>query len=636
MCGICGEISVDGARVPERNVRSMLDGMRHRGPDSEGVFSAPGISAGMTRLAVIDLDGGDQPIDDETRNVSVVFNGEIYNHQALRAWLIEKGHRFRTRTDTEVLVHLWEERGPGLVHELEGMFAFCIHDRARSATFVARDRVGIKPLFLARAGQTIVFASELGVMLRHPRIDARLDGDALVDLFALQYVPGDRTIYRGIRRLMPGCALLVEGGDVREHRYWSIPPDRGSSRGRDEADPSELARLLGDAVENRLVADVPVGVFLSGGIDSAIVSTLAAERSEKRLQSFSVGFETRASGFDERTFAREVADRLGLDHHELTVRADDAARLLPLLIEGWRQPVTDPAVVPTYMLAGLARERVTVALSGEGADELFGGYRRYVLDLRLRGLRHVPGLFAAGRMPGLSALLPERAAQALAALAESDPAARHALWASSASPDVIAALFGADGNRRFSERAAAAFRPGFEEAGSPLAGQLRADQSQWLPHDLLEKVDHTTMARSLEARVPFLDHRIVEWAAGVPDEWKVSKGRTKRILREAFRDRLPETTLARPKRGFDLPLADWLRGPLRADVERRVTKSGLSSWSEIDGAAAEKLRDDHLNGRRNHGLPLFLLWSVAIFLENLERGGTTSPAPLDRVRSLPG
>ena len=612
--------------------------MRHRGPDADGLYEADGLVAGMCRLAVIDLDGGRQPIANEDGSVEVVFNGEIYNYRELRDSLIAAGHRFRTASDTEVLVHLWEEHGEGMLDRLNGMFAFCLHDRRLGRTLIARDRLGIKPLFLAMDGRRIAFASELGVLLHDPQVNGSLDSGRLIDLFCLQYVPGDETPYRHVRKLLPGHYLVVDADGCRIRRWWALPPfeptaglsttpaaseimsaDRSappatSSVATSTACPNhqqqteELESLLDSAVRYRTIADVPLGLFLSGGLDSSVLCALLAEHADGPIETFSVGFDD-AAAWDERRHARVVAEALGATHHEQVVSAEQIALDLPELIAHLRLPVTDPALLPTWRLARFARQHVTVALGGEGADELFGGYRRYAYQHRFAALGRVPGT------RWVEPWLPRRMAQALEALAERHPARNSLIWSSTVGLRLARSLFAPAALESFAERAIGAFERHWPTGTLALEGQLRTDQAEWLPHNLLAKIDHATMAHSLEARVPFLDHRLVEWAARLPASAKIAGPTTKRILRETFGPKLPPSIRNRPKRGFDLPLAEWIRGPLRDLAESTLGTDLQSRWPELQADAVQRMLRRHLDGREDFGLPLFLLVSMATFLE---------------------
>lgn len=619
MCGICGSVSVAGRPVDPAPVRRMLRAMVHRGPDSEGLLEAPGLVAGIRRLRVIDLETGDQPIAAEDGRVRVVFNGEIYNHHELRRDLEANGHRFRTSSDTEVLVHLWEDHGPAMLDRLHGMFAMCIRDdRGEGETFLARDRFGIKPLYWHRDGDVLAFASEPGVLLQHPAVSREVDLDGLLDRYVLQYVPGERTPYRDVRKLPPAHAVRIRGGEVEVRRWWSEPDPAGVPAADEDAAAEELRARLDDAVRERTVADVPLGMFLSGGIDSSAVLATLARHADGPVRTFTVGFEE-AGALDERAHAREVAARFGARHEESVVSAAAIGAWLPRLIERTGEPVTDPALIPTWLLSEFARREVTVVLTGEGADELFAGYRRHVAQHRWGWLGRVPGIGAVGRAG--AGTLPGRTGQALQAIADADPVRNHLRWSAVVGEDVVDGLFGAGAFGRVLDRAARDLRTAFAADGggapSPLAARLRADRASWLPHDLLDKVDRASMAHSLEARVPFLDHRMVAFAASLPDRFRVRGGRGKWILRRAFRGTLPDAILDGPKRGFDLPLDRWLREALRPLAVETFTASGVDRWPGLDRDFAFRMFEDHVAGRRRLGLPLFNLLSILLFLRGV-------------------
>ena len=612
MCGICGSVSLTARPVDPAPVRRMLQAMVHRGPDAEGLLEGVGLVAGIRRLRVIDLESGDQPISNEDGSVAVVFNGEIYNHRELREELRAAGHLLRTASDTEVLVHLWEDHGPAMLDRLHGMFAICIHDRRTGETFLARDRLGIKPLFWSRSGDTLVFASEPGVLLGHPAVSREVDLDRVLDRFVLQYVPGDATVYRDVRRLPPGQMLRVADGEVRISRWWEIPPDDADPDADVEATAAALRACIDEAVAERTIADVPLGMFLSGGIDSTVVLSALARTTDAAVKTYTVGFDGPAA-FDERRYARIAAERFGAEHHELVLSAEEIGGWLPRLVERTAEPVTDPALIPTWLLSEFARREVTVVLTGEGADELFAGYRRYRFQDSWGWLGSVPGTATLGRIGG--ARLPGRSGQALQAVAEQDEVRNHLRWSAVLGEEVVDRLFGDGAFGRTLDRVAPRFRSHFgRSTGGALSRRLRADQHEWLPHDLLDKVDRASMAHSLEARTPFLDHRVVAFAATVPARLKLRSGTGKWILRHAYRDVLPGELLDRPKRGFDLPLDAWIRGPLRPTLTEVLTHDGIRRWPGLDPAAALQLADDHLAGRRDAGLALFNLVSILLFL----------------------
>lgn len=614
MCGICGVIDLSGAPIDVGSVRPMLDALTHRGPDSWGLIEAPGLMAGIRRLRVIDLTTGDQPIRNEDGLVEVVFNGEIYNHDVLRQELLAKGHRFTTRSDTEVLVHLWEERGPEMVHVLDGMFAFCLVDRARRETFIARDAFGIKPLYLREFRGRMAFASEMAALLRYPAPRPTIDPARLVDLVTLQYVPGDKTVFGEVVKLLPGHAIHVRDGCARTLRWFTLPPVASEGGARFDDLAAHLLDLLQDAVRAQAVADVPVGVFLSGGLDSTGLAALLTREAPGRVQSFSVGFADSAA-HDERRFAALASRALGTEHHELVVSADDVAHVLPTAIAHLEEPVLDPALLPTWLLSRFARSEVTVALSGEGADELFGGYRRHLVQERFGWMRTVPGLGPAARAGRRLGVVPARVGQALEALGTSDPVRNHLEWSQTIAGSLTATLFGEDLVREHKSSAEASFAPYFEGDPGALSARLRADLSEWLPHNLLQKVDRASMASSLEARVPYLALPVVRFVAALPDDVKIRGGETKRLLRRAFAEIVPAEILERPKKGFDLPLAAWLRGPLRNLAAERLDERALRLWPGLNAKVAAGLFARHLSGAQDFGLPLFNLLSISIFLE---------------------
>lgn len=601
MCGIAGIVAADARPIDRATVARMLDAIVHRGPDAHGIFEGPGIAAGIRRLRVVDLATGDQPIANEDGSVEVVFNGEIYGFAALRDELEGRGHRFRTRSDTEVLVHLWEDLGPSMLDRLNGMFAFCLLDRRSGDVLIARDAVGIKPLYLRETPAGLAFASELPPVLSLPGPRPGVNPDRLLDLFLLQYVPGASTVHDGVTTLPPGHYRLRRGGRWESVRWAS--PAGPAAEVPDAA--AKLRALLEDAVRLQKVADVPVGVFLSGGLDStAIASLLSREAGE--VETFSVGFPD--PGLDESAHAAAAAAALGSRHHALRLDADEVAQRLPGLVRHLGEPLVDPALIPTWLLSGFARERVTVVLTGEGADELFGGYRRYRWQRRYG---------AAGRVPGaraLARLLPRRPAQAVEALAQPDPVLAHLAWASTCGPTFARTLFGDDRIDRWTASARERFAEYFEGVDR-VEGSMRADLATWLPNNLLSKVDRASMAFSLEARVPFLDRRIVELAGRLPLDWKVRAGEGKVVLRRAVADLVPPTVLRRPKRGFDLPLAAWMRGPLAGLARERFESGALERGLGTAPGVASRLLDDHRAGRVDAGLPLFSLLSIAIFLD---------------------
>jgi asparagine synthase (glutamine-hydrolysing) len=636
MCGIAGVMYADPARPVDRAVlRAQGAAIAHRGPDAEGFLEEPGLGLVHRRLSIIDLAGGDQPIGNEDGSVQVVFNGEIYNYQELRAGLETRGHRFRTRSDTEVLVHLYEEDGDNLVSRLRGMFAFALWDRRRRRLLLARDRLGIKPLYLYRDAGMLVFGSELKAILAHPGVPRRPDPAALEDYLAFGMVPGARSIFAGIEKLPPAHVLSAgpESLGAAPRCYWRLrlePDPRPSAAEWQEAVRAKLA----EAVRLHLIADVPVGAFLSGGIDSGVVVALGAAAASGPLQTFSMGF--REERFNELPYARQVAERFGTRHVEEVV-TPDAAALVDELTRYYDEPFADASAVPTYLVARLARRSVKVVLSGDGGDEVFGGYRRYAHDLGEAAVRRrLPGWFRrrvlgplAGAWPRADWLpRPLRAKTLLTNLALEPGAAyantllrcRPPLRRRLLAPDVRARLNGHDPGAVV--RAGHAHAP----ADDALAGMLAADTAVLLPDDFLVKVDRASMAHGVEVRPPLLDHELFELAARIPSAFKVRRGETKWVLKEACRDLLPAGVVRRPKQGFDVPLDAWFRGPLRELFEDGVLGPGAPAAGLIDVAAARQVYRAHLAGTGRHGDVLWSLLMLARWAERYLVGGASSIA----------
>jgi asparagine synthase (glutamine-hydrolysing) len=627
MCGITGWLALDGApAADEPRLRLMCQAMAHRGPDDTGTGLFGPAALGMRRLSIIDVAGGAQPIGNETGQVQVVFNGEIYNHHALREGLLARGHRFETRSDTEVLVHLYEERGEAFVEELVGMFAIALWDQAAQKLVIARDRMGEKPLYWTRAGGNLIFGSELKCLLAHPAVARRLSPQALASYLALEYVPAPLAILDGVHKLPPGHLLIVEGGEPRVLPYWR--PDT-TPRTPAVAEAEAIAGVdqrLHDAVAGQLVADVPLGVFLSGGIDSSVVAAVAAQQLRAAgagpLQTFAIGFTD--PSFDESAHARAVAAHIGSQHHERILEPGMLPAILPTVTGLLDEPFGDASVLPTYLLAAFARERVTVALGGDGGDELFAGYPTYQAQRAAGYLDRLPGPLVGGLAEAARALvgvLPvnhdnlslDFKLKRFAAALDREPAERHARWLGSFDPEAQAALLTPElraqliGYDPYAQaRAIWAETRGLD----PLARFLAIDQRTYLPDDILFKVDRASMMASLETRAPLLDHRLVAYANGLPSGLKLHGLTTKHVLKRVAAQYVPDAILQRPKKGFGIPVAKWLRGELRGTMTELLAPERLRAAGLFEPAAVEKLMKEHLDGVHDHRKPL---WTLLMF-----------------------
>lgn len=625
MCGIAGLFHpatpkpVDPARL-----RAMIGVQAHRGPDGQGVWTAPGVGFAHARLSIIDVAGSPQPMVDG--EVAVCFNGEIYNYRALRDELRERGAVFHTDGDTEVLLHGWRHWGPAMLDRLVGMFAFAVHDARAGTLFLARDRLGVKPLHWAELPDgAIAFASEMKGILAHPLFRRRPDIRAVEDYLALGYVPDDASIVAGVHKLPAGHFLLIERGRSipRPRQWWYVDFSERESGSAATLGEGLLVHMRA-GVTSRMVADVPLGAFLSGGVDSSGVVALMAEASPRAVRTCTIGFEE--AGHDERGYARTIAQRFATDHVERVVRADDFA-LIDTLVGQFDEPFADASALATYRLCQLAREHVTVALSGDGADEALAGYRRHVFHA---GEERVRGLFPAelrGRLFGTLgryypkadwAPRPLRAKTTLLALGM-DGAEAYARAVGVTSPEWRARLFSAEarsalGGHRAEDRYVAAMRDA--PARDAIDRAQYADLKIWLPGDILTKTDRTSMAVGLEAREPLLDHRLVQYAARLPSAMRVRGGQGKWLMKKALEPYLPRDILYRPKMGFVTPISAWFRGAL-ADEAASLSQSGLlreTGWFEL--AELGRIAADHRAGRADHGRTL---WQMLMLERSLKR-----------------
>jgi asparagine synthase (glutamine-hydrolysing) len=619
MCGIAGfadSSSVETGTGTSRNdadfalAHRMCDVIRHRGPDDQGIHVEAGVGLGMRRLSIIDLSTGHQPIHNEDRTVWIVFNGEIYNYRELRAELEGAGHRFHTSSDTETIVHAYEEWGEAAFERLRGMFGIALWDRPRQTLVLARDRAGIKPLHYAERGGRLYFGSEIKSLIAAGAVDREIDLEALDHYLSFQYVPSDRSMFKGVRKLPPGHLLRWTEGRAEIKAYWRIgvtEPYEGTI-----ADASSTLRsVLADAVRSHMISDVPLGAFLSGGIDSSLVVGLMAEASSRPVQTFSIGFDDPA--FDELTHARTVARHFGTDHHEFVVRPDGLS-ILDRLIDHFDEPFADSSAIPTWYVSEIARQHVTVVLSGDGGDELFGGYERYLPHPRIAQFDRlrIPG---ARRAAGaIWPLLPHgTTGKAFLRHVARDDNGRYLDSISFFQTDEKAALYSADVRRSLGGwDAEASLDARFSRFSSlPLHSRImKFDFETYLPEDVLTKVDRMSMAHSIESRVPLLDNRVIDFAARLPASFKIHNGRRKHVLKEAARNLLPPSILDRKKQGFGVPLGVWFRGGLTGIFSEILDSPRTRQRGYFDPAFIDRIVKEHMSGRRDH-CPR--LWQLLVF-----------------------
>ena len=629
MCGIAGLFHLTTPKpVDPSRVERMCDAMVHRGPDGAGVWTAPGVGLGHRRLSIIDLAGSPQPMHAADGRAVIVFNGEIYNYRELRTELAARGAVFRTDGDTEVILAAWQQWGPACLARLNGMFAFALYDVGQRTLFLARDRLGVKPLhYAALSDGSLAFASELKGLLAHPLLRREIDPLAVEDYLAWGYVPDHRAILKGVHKLPAGHYLLLRHGSPLPApvRWWE--PSFADRRRESAADlEAELLHHLREAVRSRMAADVPLGAFLSGGVDSSSVVALMAEMSGSPVKTCSIGFAE--AGLDESAYARQVANRFATDHHARAVSPDDFGAIGQLAAM-FDEPFADASALPTWRVCQLARETVTVALSGDGADEALAGYRRQRFHRHEDRLRQLlPQGLRAPLFGGLGAIWPKadwaprplRAKTTLLALSEPADAA-YARALAVTTPDQRDRLYTPEFQRL--RRDYRAEQPLLETmahapARSALDRAQYADLTFWLPGDILTKVDRTSMAVSLEAREPLLDHRLVEFAARLPEGLRIRGTQGKWLMKQAMRRYLPEDILMRPKQGFVTPIAQWLRGPLAPAARAIAGSTTLARTGWLDPAAVAGMAEAHIAGRSDHSR---LLWQLLMLDRSLTHLG---------------
>lgn len=621
MCGICGKLIFRGEQVVSPSlVKAMADTIYHRGPDDEGYYVSGPIGLGFRRLAIIDLQSGHQPLSNEDGTIWIVFNGEIYNYQELRAFLLSKGHIFKTKTDTEVIVHLYEELGPECLQKLRGMFAFAIWDDNAKSLFLARDRVGIKPLYYSVTDTSLVFGSEIKAILADPSIEPEIAPELIDRFLTFMYVPGEETLLKGIQKLAPGHYLLIKNGKPVVRQYWDLAfaePRQSISLAQAESD---LLDLLTETVRLHMIADVPVGVLLSGGVDSTGVLSLAVNQTQKTISSFTVGFDGTEVA-DERPYARLAAQKFGTQHYEMTISAGDFAAFMPKYVWHMEEPVCEPPAIAMYYVSKLARNYVTVLLSGEGGDEAFAGYSNYRnfvwLERFKRGISPLNGLVARGLSFANGVLHNDRVAKYVPLMNMPFPEYYYSRTSAPSrytgnglgkiySPDFISRI-----DRELSLEPLRRLQ-GNVRGQNILDAMLYIDTKTWLPDDLLIKADKISMANSIELRVPLLDHQVLEFAASLPPRFKLNGFTLKYILKKALSRQIPKEIRDRKKTGFPVPYASWLRNDLKDLVWEVLTDPRTIGRGYFRKDAVEGLLRANSNGT-DHSKEIFSLLNLELW-----------------------
>lgn len=632
MCGIVGIVDIKEARPIDRGlIQRMNDSQDHRGPDESGMHVIPGVGLGHKRLSIIDLSSGQQPLFNEDGSVVVIYNGEIYNHADLKIELERAGHVFRTHCDTEVVVHAWEEWGEDCVTRFNGMFSFAIWDSNQSTLFLARDRLGIKPLYYAELSDGhLIFSSELKALLCHPQLPRHLDEKAIEEYFAFGYIPDPRTILKGVHKLSPGHTLRVTRGRAvpAQREYWDVSFTRHAGLSYEDAREQLVERLTG-AVERRLMAEVPLGAFLSGGVDSSAVVSLMSGLMSNSVNTCSISFGD--PKFNESEFAQKVADRYQTAHHVEQVQSDDFD-LIDTLARVYDEPFADSSSMPTYRVCQLARKHVTVALSGDGGDENFAGYRRYRWHAYEERVRSLLPQSVRGPLFGLLGTVYPKldwAPKPLRAKTTFQALARDSLEGFLDNVSVVSdhnrrLLFGEDFRRSLQGYNAVEVLQRHAKRSpvqDPVSLVQYLDLKTYLPGDILTKVDRASMAHSLEVRVPILDHTFTEWASGLDPAWRLKGREGKYIFKDAMRNHLSDEILYRQKMGFAVPLSGWFRGPLKQRVRELASSPGLQEAGIFDYGAIDTMVRHHQAGLKDHAA---VIWSLVMFEASMRRLGLSS------------
>jgi asparagine synthase (glutamine-hydrolysing) len=622
MCGIVGFINREREQpVNEQIARAMNDAISHRGPDDEGYYFKNNVALGMRRLSIIDLAGGHQPIANEDQSIWIVFNGEIYNFPALRQRLLDRGHQFKTHSDTETIVHLYEEYGDELLAHLNGMFAFALWDERRQRLLIARDRMGEKPLYWTLTSDALIFSSELKSLIQHPSVSRKLNVAALRKYLFYECVPSPHSMIDGVQKLPPAHRLIFENGQVRTERYWQLDYRVEKRRVGEAEAVNELSERLREAVKMRLISDVPLGVLLSGGIDSSTIAELACETAGSRVKTFSIAFAEKS--FDESQYARLVSQHLGTEHYEKLFTEREMLDIVPEIPRLLDEPLGDGSLIPTFLVSRFTREHVTVALGGDGGDELFAGYPTYAAHRLSAWYRAVPPLLRRRLIEPAIQMLPvstdnlsfDFKAKRFIRGAALSPGSRHQSWMGSFNEAEQYALLNADVLRDFPDKEV--FREiraydaiNGQSSTNNIEQMMKLDAHLYLAECVLFKVDRASMAASLETRAPFLDHTLIEFLARLPIDLKLRRLTGKYILKQSMRGRLPEVVIDRPKKGFGMPVAKWVRGELRPLVRDLFAPERMQRHGLFNIGYVQQLLNEHERGTADHRK---LIWTLLMF-----------------------
>jgi len=627
MCGIAGWASLDKNKFSHEGktvLHRMCEQMKHRGPDSEGLWTDESVALGMRRLSIIDLHTGEQPVYSEDKQIVAVMNGELYNFREVRNDLEKRGHKFETQTDTEILPHLYEEYGEAMLEHINGMFAFALWDKRKKKLLLARDRFGEKPLYYGVFDGALVFASEPKVLLEHPSVKREINTDALRQFLSFDYVPAPASIYKGISKLPAAHLLVLEKGEVKTRRYWNLTFHKNGNTPSIEKAATDLRELLADAVRMRLVSDVPLGILLSGGVDSSTVAAFATQFSTERVKTFSIGFEE--DSFDESKFAREVAAHLGTEHYEDKLSVERAADLISEIGTWLDEPMSDGSLLPTFLLSRFVKKYVTVALGGDGGDEIFAGYPMYFGHKMARVYDQIPRFLRAGVIEPIVNNLPvstknlsfDYKAKRFVAASKYDVVTRHHSWFGSFSVDQQNNLLTKDILAQSSSDIYKGAKDLLKitDASTEIEQMQFLDMNFYMAEDILTKVDRASMAVSLEVRAPFLDPRVAQFAASLPLEYKLRGNKGKYILKKAVEPLLPKSILQRPKKGFGIPIAEWLKGRLNPLMHDLLAPERLKNQGLFDEKFVQKLIREHETNVASHHKQLWTLLVFQLWFDN--------------------